>query len=164
VYRSDDSLLRKKLLAMGETLEDFKAEEEEGANDDSSICSSTSTLMNNLNKCSSFDDGSLTGDGVPGGGGGGGQLSAPNIASSPSPASNSPNISAVPIREHHQGRVNRALVLSLQRSLPSLCQSVTVDRVPNMPCVNYRQGHAPYSSSVGCTLDALSDDVNFSRS
>lgn len=172
MYRSDESLLRKKLLAMGVTREEFDAEER--AVEDSSVRSSTSTLMNNLNRCSSSDAGSLADNEAPCGGG---KLSAPNIAASASPVCNSPDEDAdsdsVPIRDY-QGRVNRALVTSLQRSLPSLCSPTSstqtsggrdqASQLANNQGTNLRQGHAPYSASVGCTLDVLSNDVNSKRS
>lgn len=92
MYSSDESLVRRKLLALGE-----------GEEVPSSLQSSASTLMmNNLNKCSS--DRSLARDDSC--------LSAPNIFPSPPPP---PLPAARPL-----GLVNRAVASSLQHSLPTL--------------------------------------------
>jgi len=95
VYSSDESLVRRKLLALGE------------GEVPSSMQSSASTLMNNLNKCSS--DASLERDRSG--------LSAPNIVPTP------PLPAAQPL-----GLVNRAIMSSLQHSLPILSTQVNINQ------------------------------------
>jgi len=97
MYSSDESLVRRKLLALGE------------GEVPSSLQSSASTLMNNLNKCSS--ETSLPQDGSG--------LSAPNIVSTP------PLPPAQPL-----GLVNRAITSSLQHSLPALA---SISQHPSHP-------------------------------
>jgi len=120
VYSSDESLVRRKLLALGE------------GELPSSMQSSVSTSMNNLNKCSS--DGSLarcdTG------------LSAPNIVPTP------PLPAAQPL-----GLINRAIVSSLQHSLPALSTQAIV---PQHPTLEARARHSPIYSSVDGRLNSMS--------
>jgi len=97
MYSSDESLVRRKLLALGE------------GEVPSSLQSSASTLMNNLNKCSS--DASLARDGAG--------LSAPNIVPTP------PLPAAQPL-----GLVNRAITSSLQHSLPTLSSQASAGHHP----------------------------------
>jgi len=141
VYRSDESLLRRKLLALGETTDDYNDDMAAG----SSICSSTSTLMlNNLNKGSSDCENVAALDGSG--------LSAPNITKSA-------HLSQTSTRDV-AGRVNRAAVLSLQRSLPSLCPLPSDGESATSPTENSRVGHPPACVSVGGALDAVSCDGN----
>lgn len=140
VYRSDESLLRRKLLALGENPDEYNDVDEAMAG--SSICSSTSTLMNNLNKCSS-DGSSLASRDANG-------LSAPNITKTPPPP-----LRQTPPRDI-DGRVNRGMVSSLQRSLPLLCP-LPGDESSND---NARPVNAAVCASVGCALDVVSCDRN----
>jgi len=87
IYSSDESLVRRKLLALGE------------GEVPSSVQSSASTLLNNLNKSSSAA--SLGRDDS--------HLAAPNIVPTP------PLLAAQPL-----GLVNRGITSSLQHSLPML--------------------------------------------
>jgi len=120
VYSSDESLVRRKLLALGE------------GDVLSSVQSSVSTSMNNLNKCSS--EGSLArGDAG---------LSAPNIVPTP------PLPAAQPL-----GLINRAIVSSLQHSLPALSIQ---DNVPQHPSLSARARHSPVYSSVDARLNSMS--------
>jgi hypothetical protein len=139
VYRSDESLLRRKLLAMGENPDEYNDVDEAVAG--SSICSSTSTLMNNLNKCSS-DSGSLASRDANG-------LSAPNITKTPPPPPQTPSGDV-------DGRVNRAMIPSLQRSLPLLCPMPSDELTSD----NARPVHGAVCASVGCALDVMSCDGN----
>jgi hypothetical protein len=143
VYRSDESLLRRKLLAMGENPDEYNDVDEAVAG--SSICSSTSTLMNNLNKCSS-DSGSLASRDANG-------LSAPNITKTPPPPQTPPG--------DMEGRVNRAMNPSLQRSLPLLCPMPSDGSTSDS---NTRPVHGAVCASVGCDLDVVTCDGNSSVS
>ena len=120
VYSSDESLVRRKLLALGE------------GGVPSSLQSSASTSMNNLNKCSS--NASLARDDTA--------LSAPNIVpTSPLPASR-------PL-----GLINRAIASSLQHSLPALSTQASVTQHPS---VEARARHSPTYSSVDARLNSMS--------
>ena len=120
IYSSDESLLRRKLLALGE------------GDPPSSMQSSTST-MNNLNKCSS--DSSLARDDDV--------LSAPNIVPSP------PLPAPQPL-----GLVNRAVTSSLQHSLPAL--SLQGDDVSQRPGFEKHARRSLIYSSVDARLNSMS--------
>jgi len=120
MYSSDESLVRRKLLALGE-----------GEVEVSSIQSSVSTLMNNLNKCSSAaslgrDDSTA--------------LDAPNIVPTP------PLPVAQPL-----GLINRAVTSSLQHSLPTLSTQAGATQQPDA-----HPKHSPIYSSVDARLNCLS--------
>jgi len=119
VYSSDESLVRRKLLALGE------------GGVPSSLQSSVSTSMNNLNKCSS--DASLGRDNSG--------LSAPNIVPTP------------PLPAQPLGLVNRAIMSSLQHSLPAL--STQVDAAQHS-YFEARARHSPIYSSVDARLNSMS--------
>jgi len=120
VYSSDESLVRRKLLALGE------------GEVPSSVQSLASTSMNNLNKCSS--DTSLARDNSG--------LSAPNIIPTP------PVPAAQPL-----GLVNRAIVASLQHSLPTLS---TLANSTHHPDAEARPRHSLVYSSVDAKLNSIS--------
>lgn len=120
-YSSDESLVRRKLLALGE------------GEVPSSIQSSSSTLMNNLNKCSSA--GSLARDNSG--------LSAPNIIPTP------PLPAAQPL-----GLVNRAITSSLQHSLPMLSMQADIAA---------HRGSDPRHSLVYSSVDARLNSISHSN-
>lgn len=119
-YSSDESLVRRKLLALGE------------GEVPSSIQSSASTLMNNLNKCSSTTSLGCDTSG----------LSAPNIVPTP----------PLPAAQR-LGLVNRAVTSSLQHSLPML--SMQADVNPHTGS-NSRPRHSLIYSSVDAGLNSIS--------
>jgi len=120
VYSSEESLVRRKLLALGE------------GELPSSVQSSVSTSMNNLNKSSS--GASLARDAAG--------LSAPNIVPTP------PLPAAQPL-----GLINRAIMSSLQHSLPAL--STEADNTEHR-CFDARARHSPIYSSVDARLNSIS--------
>jgi hypothetical protein len=128
VYSSDESLVRRKLIAMGEIADDGEV------GPSSSVHSSASTVMNNLNKC--CNDGSWSRD--PSG------LSAPNIADSP-PASTKHDV---------VGRINHAVALSLQCTLPTVGATAETQSLGSGE--QRRQKQAPIYASIGGGLDTLS--------
>jgi len=120
MYSSDESLVRRKLLALGE------------GEAPSSMQSSASTLMNNLNKCSSAASLGRDDSG----------LAAPNIVPTP------PLPAAQPL-----GLINRGITSSLQHSLPLLSTQAAVSQQPGS------EGHPRHSliySSVDARLNCLS--------
>jgi len=120
VYSSDESLVRRKLLALGE------------GEVPSSMQSSASTLMNNLNKCSSAASLGRDDSG----------LAAPNIIPTP------PLPAAQPL-----GLINRAIMSSLQHSLPMLSAQASIAQQPGSD--NHRR-HSLVYSSVDARLNCLS--------